>query len=184
MKTTSLPEGQLVSALHSGQKAAFTALYDAYAPALLGVILRLVKDQPRAEDLLQDAFIKIWTHRHQYDPLQGRLFTWLVTIARNVALDELRRCKVQTQAITHGTQAASAYWDSGSTEGLAGRSVFSLVPPKYRQVVELVYGQQWTHHEVAQELNLPLGTVKTYLRTALRELRLLFHQDITYYQAR
>ena len=183
MNASSLSEGHLVSALQTGQRAAFTALYDAYSPALFGVILRLVRDQEIAEDLLQDTFIKIWTHRHTYDPHQGRLYTWLVTIARNIALDELRSRKVQAQALPYSPEGMIAYTDPAFNQGLLTGSIFSLVPIKYRQIVELVYAQQWTHQEVAAELDLPLGTVKTRLRTALGELKRYFHQDITCYQA-
>lgn len=184
MNSTSLTEAQLVSALQMNQKVAFTTLYDAYSPALFGVIVRLVKDQGRAEDLLQDTFIKIWTHRHTYNPQQGRLFTWMIRIARNIALDELRSQKVRTQAITYSPEGTSVSIDLVPTEGLLTGSVFSLIPAKYRQIMELVYAQQWTQQEIADELDLPLGTVKTHLRTALRELKLYFHQDISHYQAR
>ena len=181
MNTTLLTEVQLVRALQTGQKADFTTLYDAYAPALFGVIIRLVNDQERAEDLLQDTFIKVWTHRQHYDSKQGRLYTWLITIARNVALDELRSRKVQSVAYSLERNNDHSYLSS--TEGLPNGSVFNLIPSQYRQVVELAYTQQRTHQEIAQELDLPLGTVKTRIRTALRELKQFFRQDIAYYHA-
>ena len=184
MNGTCLTEEALVAALQSGQKEAFTIFYDAYSPALFGVILRLIKDQTIAQDLLQDTFIKIWTHRHSYDAGQGRLFAWLVSIGRNVALDELRRRKARIQPIAYGFEATSVYVNLAPTVGLPSGSVFSLVPAKNRQLMELAYGQQWTHEEIAQKLGMPLGTVKTRLRTALRELKRLFDQDIAHYQAR
>lgn len=175
------PEAQLILHLQAKQTAAFTYLYDAYAPALLGTLLRLVKNQAIAEDLLQDAFLKIWSTVDQYDPKQGRLFTWMLTITRNLAFDELRARKVQARANVYLTQHADDCSLLPHDELLLGHSLTSRLEPKYRAIVELVYYQHCTKQEIADTLKLPLGTVKTRFRVALQQLRFFFRQDIQHY---
>lgn len=163
------------------QSAAFTALYNTYYSSLFGVLVKLVNDHEKAEDLLQDTFIKVWTHLHQYDPAQGRPYTWLLTITRHVAMDELRHRKVQAQAVTYMCERTSEGTPSTFHEGLLNGSIFTLLPPKYRQIIELTYLHGWTQQEIAQELDLPLGTIKTHTRNALLELKQFFRQDIGQY---
>ncbi|QMW02487.1 RNA polymerase sigma factor [Spirosoma foliorum] len=181
MKSTPLNETQLVRDLQAGHSAAFATLYDAYSPALFGALLRLVKDEQQAEDLLQDAFIKIWTNFHRYDAQQGRLFTWLLTVTRNVAMDWLRARKDQAplQAYLADRMTAST---SSPLEAMPNQSVFAILPAQYGQVLELTY-QGYTKEEIATQFNLPLGTVKTRFRKALQKLNDIFHQDIYHYHA-
>lgn len=164
------------------QTAAFITLYNTYSCALFRVLVSMVKDQEKAEDLLQDAFVKAWTHIHQYDPAQGRPYTWLLTIARHVALDELRERKVQAKSITYLYESTSELIFPSVHEGLTNGSVFTLLPPKYRQLLELTYLSGWTQQEIAHELNLPIGTIKTRTRNALQKLKHFFSQDIYQYR--
>ena len=175
-------EAHLVRGLQAQQDTAFTSLYDAYAPTLYGVLLKLVGDKTSAEDLLQNTFIRIWTNFHRYDPGQGRLFTWLLTITRNVALNELRNRKLQAQIRTYMYEQTNEWTYPILPEGMVNQSLFALLTPKYRQIVELVYIQGWTKQEIAQELNLPLGTVKTRFRMGLQELKQVFNKDIYQYR--
>lgn len=183
MKSTFSTEEALVNALQTHQSTDFSRLYTAYAPALYGVLLRLVNDPIRAEDLLQDAFVKIWLNSHHYNPAQGRLFTWLLTITRNVAMDELRARKVHSKANTdwynQSDQAVLPDLIEGPLKGL----LISSLAPNYRAVVELMYYRGFTSQEAAAKLKLPLGTVKTRIRTALRHLKVHFSQDIQHYLA-
>ena len=174
-------EVHLVRGLQARQDTAFTHLYDAYAPTLYGVLLKLVGDQTSAEDLLQNTFIRIWTSFHRYDPDQGRLFTWLLTIARNVALNELRSRKLRAQTQLQMHEQTNEWTYSVLPEGMVNQSLFALLAPKHRQIMELVYAQGWTKQEIAQELDLPLGTVKTRFRAGVQELKRLFSQDIYQY---
>ncbi|AUD06848.1 RNA polymerase sigma factor [Spirosoma pollinicola] len=182
MSSTSSTEEALVDNLRTHQSADFSRLYAAYAPALYGVLLRLVKDPARAEDLLQDAFIKIWLNRQHYDPAQGRLFTWLLTITRNVALDELRTKKKQLKASGYGYHQSDSVVLPTLIEGPLKGSLVSSLAPIYRAVVELMYYKGLTSQEAATHLKLPLGTVKTRARTALQQLKAQFRQDIQHYQ--
>lgn len=98
MNPNATSENQLVRVLQDHRPADFSLLYNAFSPSLYGVLLRLADDTSRAEDLLQDAFVKIWTSSHSYDPQQGRLFTWVLAITRNLALSERRARKVRLVA--------------------------------------------------------------------------------------
>ncbi|WP_080059374.1 RNA polymerase sigma factor [Spirosoma aerolatum] len=179
MKPNLLNEAQLIFDLQAGNASAFTTLYDAYSPALFGVLLRLVKDHPQAEDLLQDAFIKIWTNIHRYDAQQGRLFTWLLTVTRNVGMDALRARKMQiiSEAYTHDRADESA---QSVPDTMPHQSIFTILSPKYSQVLELTY-QGYTKEAIADHFDLPLGTVKTRFRKGLRLLKDVFAQDICQY---
>ena len=173
-------EGQLIEQLQLGQPSAFTALYDAYSPALFGVLIRLVGDQSRAEDLLQDAFVKIWTNIHRYDARQGRLFTWLLTITKNVAMSDLNRCRTRDKVWTHLQYRTEQKAYIPATDVLPLQSVFDLLAPKYGQILALSY-QGYTKEEIAHQFNIPLGTVKTRYRTAIQQLKHVFSRDIFHY---
>ncbi|AKD57036.1 RNA polymerase sigma factor [Spirosoma radiotolerans] len=183
MNLSDQTEVRLVSALLDPTSTSFALLYDAYSPALYGVLLRLVHDQARAEDLLQDAFIKIWSNREHFDPKQGRLFTWLLTITRHVALDELRAQKVRTIANAYIYDCSDKEVRPVFSEGKVNQTLVSHLAPKYQAVIELMYYRNYTSQEVADKLKLPVGTVKTRARKAMQELRLHFKKDIDHYQA-
>jgi RNA polymerase sigma factor (sigma-70 family) len=183
MNVTSPTEEILVCALQNHRSTDFTLIYDAYSPALYGVLLRLVKDSARAEDLLQDAFVKIWSTSQSYNPKQGRLFTWLLTITRNLAMDELRARKVRATASTYIYDRSSEAVGTDVAEGTVHHSLLSHLEPKHRAVVELMYYRDYTSQEAADMLKLPLGTVKTRVRTALQQLKHFFYQDIQHYYA-
>lgn len=170
-------------ALQQRRPADFSLLYDAYAPALYRVILGLVNDTAWAEDLLQDTFIKVWLNSQCYDPGQGRLFAWMVTIARNVALDALRAQKARRARSRDISDADEEITHPNVSQGVIQESLLSNLAPKHRTIVDLLYCQGYTSLEVATQLNMPLGTVKTRARFALQQLRTFFRQDIHYYQA-
>lgn len=183
MSPTSLPEERLVLALREHRSSDFSLLYDAYAPRLYGVLMRLVKDPALAEDLLQDAFVKIWQNSTYYNPDQGRLFTWVVAIARNVALDELRAQKVRRAKSTTMGDHSEKTVQPGIDQGMVHQSLLNQVAPKHRAIVELMYYQGYTGQEVATTLKMPLGTVKTRARLALQQLKVYLRHDIRYYRA-
>lgn len=98
MNDTNQTESSYVRALQAHRSADFSMLYDAYSPALYGFLLRLVNDPIRAQDLLQDTFVTIWSNSRQYDARQGRLFSWMLSIARNVAIETLNTGQSRTAA--------------------------------------------------------------------------------------
>ena len=174
-------ESLLVKALHQHTATGFTLLYQTYANTLYSVLARLVKDPVLAQDLLQDTFVRVWLNSHHYDPARGRLFTWLLTLARHTALDALKANQRRLLLTGLALDWLEGEATSVRFEGRVAGSLLMGLAPKYGLIVELIYLQGYTAQEVARQLGLPLGTVKTRLRSALHQLRLIYQQDISHY---
>ena len=171
-------ENELVLLLQSKDQKAFAYLYDNYAPALNGIIFRLVEDKALSEDILQEAFVKIWNNFSSYDNTKGRLFTWMMNLTRNLTIDTLRSKGYKKQAKISGDeksvdnlQDASSTIDKFDSMGL--RKQLANLKPDQRIVIDLAYFNGLTQDEIAKEIGIPLGTVKTRMRTAILELRKL-----------
>ncbi|GAB4000844.1 sigma-70 family RNA polymerase sigma factor [Spirosoma daeguense] len=180
----SATELQLVKDLQAKSQSAFHQLYDAYSPALYGIILRLVHDKELAQDLLHDAFIKIWTNIDQFNPEKGKLFTWLVTLTRNLVFDELRELKQKQKFDNYLIQQVEVAHTPTFTDRLLDKSLLNNLRPPLRQVVELTYYKELTQQEIADHLSIPLGTVKTRIRTAMQKLHKLLIRDIHHFRLR
>lgn len=146
----------------------------------MGVISRIIQHTEIAEDLLQETFIKIWNAAENYDPDKGRLFTWMLNIARNVAIDKLRskdfRNAGKNQDIENNVDFIDAQKEiSFNADTLGIKDMVDDLKPEFHAVLDLVYFKGYTHVEAAEELNLPLGTVKTRIRMAIMELRKKFN---------
>lgn len=173
---------ELVELLKAENKEAFAVLYDSYAALLFGVIVRIVKDSVDAENLLQDCFIKVWQYAAKYDPEKGRLATWLINIARNTAIDFTRskyfsqkRKNQNLENLVLTEQAASIQTLPVETLGL--RQIVEKLTPAYRRIIEWMYFEGYTQQEIAGNFGIPLGTVKTRTRLALKELRNYYRGD-------
>lgn len=169
-------EEELVLSLKNQDQAAFSYLYDNYAGALNGVIYRMIEDTQLAEDILQEAFIKIWNNFKQYDDTKGRLFTWMVNITRNLTIDTLRskgykkQQKIfKDQNSVSGLKDSSAEVDRFDSMGL--RKQVAALKPDQKVIIDLAYFGGYTQEEISKEMGIPLGTVKTRMRTAIIELR-------------
>ncbi|MEO1513412.1 MAG: sigma-70 family RNA polymerase sigma factor [Bacteroidota bacterium] len=150
------------------------SLYDNYAPALYGVILRIVRSEALAEDVLQDTFVKIWKYGPAYDPSKGSLFTWMLNIARNTAIDAIRSAHHRHQHDCRPVEQAPETSVQPNINHIGLDNIVENLEDKYRRVIDLIYFQGYTQKEVGEELNIPLGTVKSRVRIALRELRKFF----------
>jgi RNA polymerase sigma factor (sigma-70 family) len=166
-------EEELIALLRKRSESSFSYLYDNYAGALLGVISGIIPDSETARDILQDVFINIWRKIESYDPAKGRLFTWMMNIARNAAIDKLRSRSYQdslkNQAIPENVNSGIGTLPEMSDSGL--KKVLSNLKEEHKVLVELSFFQGYTHEEIAKILAIPLGTVKTRIRTALIHLR-------------
>ena len=157
-------EEELVNLLKGKDANAFSYLYDNYSAALYGVILRILKqDEGAAEDILQDAFIKIWSKMALFDSTKGSLFTWMLNISRNTAIDSLRNVnRVEVNSIDDNLRLIERKHQSGSKEDIIGlKEVISKLKPEHKILIDLAYFSGYTQEEIAKELNIPLGTVKT-----------------------
>jgi RNA polymerase sigma factor (sigma-70 family) len=179
-KKISLTEDDLVRALRSHETIAIQALYDMYSGALLGVISRIVQQSEIAEDLLQETFVKIWNSAESYDSSKGRLFTWMINVARNIAIDKLRSKDFRNSHKNQDIENNVDFIDSQkkitfNADTLGLRDMVTALKPEFNDVLNMVYFKGYTHVEAAEELNLPLGTVKTRIRMAIMELRKHFN---------
>ena len=172
-------EQELIQLLQIQDKRGISLIYDRYSAALYGVALRIVKSEAIAQDVLQDAFIKIWKSAPSYDGKKGTLFTWMLNITRNTAIDKTRSAhfrrsgKIQSiEDFVNGTEPSLS--EEIAVEHIGVRKSVNNLEEKYQVVMDLVYFNGYTHQEAAECLNLPLGTVKSRVKIALRELRKIF----------
>ena len=166
----------MVYLLQRRDQQAFSYLYDNYAGALNGIIYRLVEDRELSEDILQEVFLKIWNNFASYDTRKGRLFTWMINIARNLTIDTLRSKEYKKQGKISGDEISVSNFSADSKimekfDGLGLRKQLLNLKPEQRSIIDLAYFKGFTQDEIARELSIPLGTVKTRMRAAILELR-------------
>jgi RNA polymerase sigma factor (sigma-70 family) len=145
---------------------------------LYGAIIRIVKKEEIAEEVLQDVFLKIYDRFANYDASKGKLFTWMVNVARNQAIDKTRSREIAKERKTTDIQNVVSTVDkSGFTEqrieGIGVREILKNLSEDQRFVVEHLYLKGYSQSELAEEFNIPLGTVKTRLRIAMQQLRII-----------
>lgn len=177
-----IDEQRLVSLLYRQDKEAFSYLYDNYSAALFGVILRIVTKEESAEDVLQETFVKIWSNFQSYDKTKGKLFTWMVNIARNLAIDKTRSKNFQNEQKNFSADKNVDYIDSQKAtefkpENIGIRQLLTKLPGDQQQLIDMAYFQGYTQQELAEALQIPLGTVKTKMRTAIMSLRKIIGQE-------
>jgi RNA polymerase sigma-70 factor (ECF subfamily) len=175
--SVNLPEiDALIDRIKRGDQQAFAEVYDRYCGALNGVIMRMVQDQDAADDVLQDTFVKIWKNCTTYDDSKGSFFTWMLNIARNSTIDYLRKQQKKTVGENrigeNNVGLSLANEQNTNTIGLL--AMVEKLNPDQRLMVEYLYVKGYTQQEVADELDIPLGTVKTRTRMAMKELRKWF----------
>jgi RNA polymerase sigma-70 factor (ECF subfamily) len=156
---------------------AFAKLYNVCAPTLFGLALRVMRKREWAEDVLQDSFIKIWRFAHSYDPDRSSAMTWMATIVKNQALDQLRGTP-QTDELPEDFGIDSEFENSGpdaalqrTTDAACLSASLQQLSPMQRQAIALAYFRGQSHAEIADTLAVPLGTVKSWIRRALSFLK-------------
>ncbi|MBS1685816.1 MAG: sigma-70 family RNA polymerase sigma factor [Bacteroidetes bacterium] len=168
-----ITEQELITLVKSHSKEGFDLLYSSYAPAFYAVIFRTVKESALAEDLLQEVFVKIWRNIDKYDPGKSKLFTWMIRIAKNAAIDHMRTAAHKnlqaTQDKVEDLEEMLKHKDREVDYGLL--SVIERMEPKYKEAISTVFYDNYSHAEAADVLGLPLGTLKSRIRTALVMLR-------------
>lgn len=174
---------QLLLATAGGSQPAFAELYQASSSHLFGLLMRMLKRRDWAEEALQDCYLRVWRKSESYEPRKGAPLTWLMTIARYRALDLLRMRRpevlesdVAEEGVDHYGQAADPAEDplarADESEGL-GRlnECMKHLPEQQRTSVLMAYYEGYTHQELAARLKAPLGTVKSWVRRGLQQLR-------------
>lgn len=167
-------EYELVAALRQKDNNAFGYLYDHYSGALHGVVRQIVGDTELANDVMQETYVNIWKRIETYDEAKGRLFTWMLNIARNAAIDKTRSKgfqQSQRQIPLDGDIIQPSVRMGIDDYGL--KKIILKLKDEQRLLIDLSYFQGYTHEQIATALHIPLGTVKTRIRSALTQLRAL-----------
>ncbi|MBE7529922.1 MAG: sigma-70 family RNA polymerase sigma factor [Chloroflexi bacterium] len=174
---------QLLAHVANGEVTAFKMLFDRYGGRVTGFCVKLLRDQALAEDACQETFWRIWNGAHTFDGQRGNFQSWLFGIARNLAIDTIRRQKnVLVESLPDGRTAhteraagvdaepdvAEVAWVSIQQQQV--QQALAELPPDQRDVIEWIYFQGMTRREIAQEKNIPFGTINTRAQLALEKL--------------
>ena len=180
----SMPDdATLMRRVAQGDRRAFLHLYDKYAPRVNGLSLRMLRDEMTAEEVTQDAFLRLWTRATTFNPDRGRLLSWLLAITRRLAIDRIRldaRRPALSEANSPGKsweQLPDAASQTEEARWLSMKFALFELPAEQREAIELAFYHGMSHGQIAEYLELPLGTVKTRLRLAMEKLRRSLQTD-------
>lgn len=173
-----ISEAELISLLKGNSESAFSYLYDNYSAALYGIIFRIVNDADRSKDVLQDTFVKIWKNKDSYESGKGTIFTWMLNIARNSAIDSNRskhekyKIQVEDRIVDNENKVDGNL----KIDSIGLSETVEKLKPDFKAVIDYIYLQGYTQQEFSDMFGIPLGTVKTRTRAALQELRNLLKE--------
>ena len=169
-------DSDLIGLVGNGDGVALMSLYDRYNRQAFGLAYRILGDAPTAEEVVQDAFLALWRHARSFDTGRGGVKTWLLTIVHNRSIDRIRSAKsrggtVELEVADYAGITTDP-WDevADRLDGAQVREAVAELPPDQRTAVELAYFQGLTHQEIAEQTDIPLGTIKGRLRLGLRKL--------------
>ena len=175
-----MEQEELIKELLKKDDKSFTLLYDNYSKSLFGVIYNLIRNTEEAEDVLQEVFVKIWKNIDSYNESKGRLYTWMLNIARNTTIDKLRsknfnksQKNLSTDNFVHILEDSSKA--TSRIDAIGIKEFIMKLKPKCVQIIDLLFFKGYTQQEASDELEMPLGTVKTNNRNCMNELRKLIH---------
>lgn len=173
---STLLEKHIVELLQERNDKAISLLYDNYGDTLLGVAKKVVRSDDLAQDVLQESFVKIWKKADSYDPSKAKLFTWLFRITRNTAIDKLRSINTKSDKEIQ-IDVSDVYTlgvESTRPELMDVQDHLDKIEEKYRIVLDALFFQGMTQQEASEDLDIPLGTIKSRLKIGLRELRKIY----------
>ncbi|CAL65993.1 RNA polymerase sigma factor [Christiangramia forsetii] len=166
----------LILELQNGNQRAFERIYELYSESTYGIIYSIVHDEKIAEEILQDVFLKIWNNSSSYNSDKGRFFTWILNIARNASIDQLRskRHKNNQKNLTADNfvdilESKSNF--SAKADAIGVQKYIDVLKPVCKKLIDLLFFKGFTQKETAEELEMPLGTVKTKNRACINKLR-------------
>ncbi len=176
-----MTQDELLPLLLKKDDRSFTLLYDNYSKSLYGIIFNLIKDKEEAEDVLQEVFVKIWKNIDTYNTSKGRLYTWMLNIARNTSIDKLRSKNFNNNQKNLSTDNFVHILDDNSKtinkiDAIGIKEFIKKLKPKCIQLIDLLFFKGYTQQEASDELEIPLGTVKTQNRNCMNELRLMINE--------
>lgn len=169
-------EEKIVQLLEAGDKKALDLLYEYYSDSLYGVILKVVSDEELAQDALQETFVKVWKNSKKYDSKKAKLFTWLYRIAKNTAIDKLRSFnnRFEKEVQIDKSNVYILPTANLNQDVIDLRSHVARLDEKYQIVLKALFFEGMTQQEASEELEIPLGTIKSRLKIGLRELKKVY----------
>ena len=175
LTSTSSVEERISYLLADKDKKALTLIFDNYGALLLNSILRVVKDKMMAEEVLQQVLLKVWHNASSFNSTKGSLFTWLVSISRNAAIDKTRtkdfRLSQESERSVELVNITEEKSSDDQFEKMYVKQLLNQLPEIQRKLISMSYFQGYSHKEIAEILDMPLGTVKTRIRLAIKHLR-------------
>lgn len=170
--STNTQEERIISLLKQNDQGVIQLIYEQYSHNLFNVIYRVVKDQNMAEDVFQEVMIKIWRKGHYFDRSKGSLYTWLVRVCKNAAIDKTRSKEyIKASKTSHPEEMRVEHTETKDANQEKVQEMLTQLPEKQKRIVDMAYFQGYTQEEIAKKLEIPLGTVKTRIRLALKHLR-------------
>ncbi len=172
-------EEEIVQLLENQDERVIKLIYEEYAHILFNIIYRIVKNEEIAQDVFQEALLKIWRKGSLYQPQKGSLFTWVVSICKNAAIDKTRSRDFKQSQRAQQRESLDKYEYQQETQSPHNeedahlKEVLNQLPDQYKLLIDMSFFQGYTHEEIAQKLDIPLGTIKTRIRTAIKKLRKL-----------
>lgn len=167
-----------MTSLSSGDRSALSVVYDMTSAKLFGIIVRIVRNRERAEDLLQDVYVRVWRNASTFDRAKGTPMTWLCTIARNIALNDLRRASRSAEVpgdlipdIEDEDLQPTDEWLCDQENFLALKHCLDTLQLDHRRSIVMAYFEGYSHSELADETDVPLGTMKSWIRRGLKGLK-------------
>lgn len=169
-------EKEIVSLLARGDKKAIHLLYENYSDALYGVIKKIISDDDTAQDVLQESFVKIWRYSKKYDATKAKLFTWIYRIAYNTAIDKARslKTKIDNEVQIETSSVYRITSNELNQDVLDIKKHLDTLDEKYQIVLHALFFEGMTQQEASEELDIPLGTIKSRLKIGLRELKKIY----------
>ncbi|WP_378184103.1 RNA polymerase sigma factor [Aquimarina sp. SS2-1] len=167
---------ELISQLQQKNEKAFQRIYEMYAENIFGVIYTILRDETLSEEVLQDVFVKVWDKADSYSEKKGRFFTWILNIARNAAIDKTRSVAFKN---AKQNQSADYFVDileeksnfSNKIDAIGIKKYINVLEPICKKVIDLLFFKGFTQKEASEELDIPLGTIKTRNRICINKLR-------------
>jgi RNA polymerase sigma-70 factor (ECF subfamily) len=169
----------LIQQLKDKDERALSLLYDKYAGAIYSVIIKMVRDEGKAQNLLQDTFMTVWDKAESYDANKGRFYTWVFRIARNKTLNFLRKVEPLIQTDDFSVYDSKEDAISIDAKYLELNGAITSLEAHHKEAIELVYFKGLTHKEAHQQMDVPLGTFKSYVRQALKQLRQTYTKTLS-----
>lgn len=171
-----MQQDQLIIELQSGNERAFERIYELYSQSTYGIIFSITRDSHISEELLQDVFLKIWHNAPSYNSEKGRFFTWVLNIARNAAIDKIRSKDFKNGQLNLNSDnfvdiLESKNNTSGKMDAIGLQKYIDILEPMCKKLIDLLFFKGFTQKETAEELEMPLGTVKTRNRVCIDKLR-------------